>query len=256
MIDIDKAKELREQGYSYPKIAEELNCSVDWCKKNLASVSKNTQEKKAITQAIELAQSDSGITNGQIRQLVQTVYPYEASKEYEQIESKAMARFKAAINRSPNTVVRPYWMHPQNAQYSFSLVLSAVDAIMQNMTDEVNYISKQLDYNQSYDMSIRYAIIKLLLGSGLMPEGVENHCNTLSSIVDKLESKNIVGESADCTDMHRIYTCTEKCAPKKPSVQKCIVHENTLSMANGSEVQFTPDDGVLVGIEDVPMWIE
>lgn len=257
MIDIKKATELREQGWSYPQIAQELDCSVDWCKRNLASVSKNKNEKKVIEEAIKIAQSPDGITNRQIRHLVQTIYPYEATKEYEQIESKAMARFKAAINRTPNTVVRPYWMHPQNAQYSFNLVLSAVDAITHNMNDEVNYIRKQLDYGANVDPSIRFAIIKLLLGSGLVPEGAENHCNTLADIVNRLEDKNvIVGEEAERTDSHCINTCTEKCAPKKPSVQKCSVYENTLSGADDSVVQYTPDDGVLVGIDDVPMWIE
>lgn len=213
MIDLEKAKVLREQGYTYQEIAEKLGCSVDWCKRNLKGVSKNTQEKKAIDKATKIAQSNEGITNGEIRQLVQIVYPYEEAKEYATTEAKAMARFKAAINKAENTLIRPYWMKPQEAHYSLKLILAAVDNINQSMTTEVDYIRKQLDQDQSYDMSIRYAIIKLLLGSGLVPEGAENHCNTLSEIALRLEEKNNCVED-HYTKIHHINTCVKKCAPK------------------------------------------
>ena len=46
MVDKSKAAKLREQGYTYAQIADQLDCSEAWCRKNLVSVDKGimTQE--------------------------------------------------------------------------------------------------------------------------------------------------------------------------------------------------------------------
>jgi hypothetical protein len=190
MVDKVLASTLREQGMGYAEIAQQTGCSIDWCKRNLKGVSKNKSEKEAIKQCVSLAQSKDGITNGEIKSLVRSVYPFEDSKEYEIMEKKAITRFKSVINKSENTVVRPYWMQPRNANLSFRLVLSSVDIISQRMNDEVDNIRKILNLDIRYDSSVRYAIIKMLMGSGLAHEGVANHCEHLESVSCKLEERN------------------------------------------------------------------
>lgn len=190
MIDKQKATLLREQGSSYQEIADELGCSLDWCKRNLQGISKNSKEKDAIAQAIVLAQSTDGITNGEIRKLIYSIYPKENTEEYEEFEKKVISRFKVAIRKVDSTVIRPYWMHPQNAKQSVNLMLSAVDNLYMHLESEIDYIRKTLDYDESYDKSIRYALVKLLAGSDFVPEGVERHCENLSNAANKLEVIN------------------------------------------------------------------
>jgi hypothetical protein len=189
-VDKELAQKLKEQGMSYPEISSEVGCSVDWCKKNLKDIIKNKQEKEVVKEAVLKAKSKRGVTVSELKDLVKTIYTYENTKEYKDIEDKAVRRFKVAINKHTDTTVRPYWMCPENATLSFNLVLSAVDCLTLRMNDEVENIRKVLDYDGSYDMSIRYSIIKMLLGSNLTPEGLGNHCEQLMDIVQSLEGKN------------------------------------------------------------------
>jgi len=41
MVDKEEAIKLRKQGLTYSEISKLLNCSLDWCKKNLKNTTKN-----------------------------------------------------------------------------------------------------------------------------------------------------------------------------------------------------------------------
>jgi len=200
-VDKVLATKLREDGLGYKEIAQQLGCSEAWCKIYLKHVKKNTAEKAAIKHCIELARSEDAITNSGIKQGIRSVYPFEDSKECALLEKKAMTRFKNAINKAPNTVIRPYWMQPQNAQLSLDGVLEAVNDISMRMDDEVDAFRKKFNLNQSYDKSLRYTIIKMLYCSNLLPEGIENYCDYLSKVVSKLNGdytpSNTISNSAD-----------------------------------------------------------
>jgi len=187
MIDKARAIELREQGWTYKEIASELGCSENWCKINLKGIEKNTQEKDALDKAIKIATSPTGITHKEISDLVHTIHP----KEDIDMTNKAIDRFKKVIRKDPKAVIRPYWMHPDAPRESFNLVLGSVDVVMDKINEEINYIRQQLDYDRSYENSLRHAIVKMLLGSDMLPEGIINHCTTLENIVDKLESASV-----------------------------------------------------------------
>jgi hypothetical protein len=225
-----QAIELRAAGQTYQQIAESTGYSVDWCKKNLKDVEKNKDEKEAIKQAVKIAQSVTGITVAEIKYLVRSIYPQDGTKESQDMEEKAIKRFKAAIKKQPNTLIRPYWMQPENARISFNMLMSSVDNVMISLSEQVSYFRRELDLDSSYDLSIRYAIIKLLYGSGLTPEGVETHCDRLNDIVLMLEERNSdTGTDEGMHFMHSINTYTQKCAPNFPEVEKCIVQDYTFS---------------------------
>lgn len=188
-IDKAMATLLREQGMGYAEIALTLGCSVDWCKRALPGVSKNKPEKVAIALAVDASLSKEGITNGELRKIIRTVYPYTKGKAGEDMEQKTTARFKAVIRKDAKAIIRPYWMRPNEARRSLKMILSSVDMINQRMTDEVECIRRELDLDESYDNSLRYAILKMVMGTGLAREGVENHCRVLEDIVDKLEER-------------------------------------------------------------------
>lgn len=48
MVDKEKAIQLRKQGKKYSEIATLLNCSVDWCKKNLKGIKKEVTIKETL----------------------------------------------------------------------------------------------------------------------------------------------------------------------------------------------------------------
>jgi hypothetical protein len=218
----ENAIALREQGLGYAEIAEQTGYSVDWCKKNLKGVQKNKQEKSVLAEAIRIAQSNDGITNGAIKYLVRGMYPVDGTKEQEDMEKKAIARFKAAINKTDGTLIRPYWMQPENARLSFTKVLSAVDIIQQRMTDEVTQIRKELNLDNSYDNSLRYAIIKMLQGSTLAQEGLENHCDVLNNIANELDKRNNTNDMHHNAPYNILYEKVHSPnAPNFPSVEKC-----------------------------------
>lgn len=224
-----QAAELRAAGQTYQQIAESTGYSVDWCKKNLKDVEKNKDEKEAIKQAVKIAQSVTGITVAEIKYLVRSIYPQDGTKESQDMEDKAIKRFKAAIKKQPNTLIRPYWMQPEDARISFNMLMSSVDNVMISLSEQVYYFRRELNLDATYDLSIRYAIIKLLYGSGLTPEGVETHCDRLNDIVLMLEERNSDGMHF----LHSINTYTQKCAPNYPRVEKCIVQDYTFSDSVG-----------------------
>lgn len=196
------ATQLREQGLGYNEIAQQTGYSLDWCKKNLKTVQKNKHEKSVLAEAIVKAQSTQGITNGEIKYLVRGLYPVDGTKQQEEIEDKAIKRFKAAINRTAGTIIRPYWMQPENARMSFKMVVCAVDIVSEKMTDVVTTIRKELNLDFTYDNSLRYAIIKMLQGSNLAQEGLENHCDMLNNIANILDERNSVPVPTQ-EEMHR-----------------------------------------------------
>lgn len=83
-----------------------------------------------------------------------------------------------------------YWMQPNEAFESFRLVLSAVDIISLRMNDEIENIRRQLNLSESYDSSLRYEVIKMLQGSRLHSEGLENPCKMLENTAIKLTERN------------------------------------------------------------------
>ena len=189
--DKQEAIALREQGLSYREIAQQTGYSIDWCKQHLKGVSKNKEEKDLLMEAVHLAQSNTGITTGDIIRLVQIMYPYNNTKEQEDAQRRGILRFKSYIKKQPNTLIRPYWMKPENANLSFQSILSIVDNVSIHMNEEIIAIRKQFDYDTSYDKSIRFAVIKMLYCSGLLKEGVENHCAMLEEVVVELEKRNL-----------------------------------------------------------------
>ncbi len=222
-----QAVELRKVGQTYKEIAQTTGYSVDWCKKNLATVDKNSAEKHTIKEAIKLAQSNDGITGWQIEKLVRDVYPQQseqADKAYIDFINKAKVRFKTAINKEDNTVIRPYWMVPENGHTSLHLMLECVNSVQDSIDSCVTYMRQQLDLNDSHTRSIRFAVIKLLLDSNLAPEGVETCCDRLSTIAYKLDNPN---DRVYCppTLMHTVEDYTVKCALNKPRSEKCISAE-------------------------------
>ena len=53
-VDLALAIKLREEGLSYKQISAELGCSVDWCKRNLSSTTKNKLKEEKVSGGVIL----------------------------------------------------------------------------------------------------------------------------------------------------------------------------------------------------------
>lgn len=129
-VDKGKAIELKEQGKTYAEIAEELGCSVVWCKKNLKEVVKNKEGKEMLEKYILQSKSKQAITSGQIKKMLLTDF----AKELEAMSDTEADEFVAAKTKNikrkiaeAGGVVRPLWMHPEHSKESFGRMLDLVN---------------------------------------------------------------------------------------------------------------------------------
>lgn len=160
MIDKEKAIELRQAGLSYSEIATEVGCSEVWCKKYLKDVVKNSAEKEAISRCVELAKTASGITYGEISKEIISIginpYPDKA------VFDRAMKRFKSGINKVPGTLIRPYWMQPEESKQILQDVLLEINCLDERMWESVCNIRNKYGLDDSYNASLYRVITDLL----------------------------------------------------------------------------------------------
>jgi hypothetical protein len=190
MIDLELGISLREQGMTYIEIAKELGCSVVWCKVNLKDVSKNKGEKEILKEIILQSRTKEGITEGQIRNIARKLYPFNTTKEFLLEEKKIISRFKAHIRKDPESTIRPHFMKPENSIVIFHNVLNAVNEVNERITSIITEIRRENDMDDSYEMSLRYAIIKMLYGSSMSDTAVITYCNYLEKTSNKLDELN------------------------------------------------------------------
>lgn len=192
MIDKLKATLLRQQGLSYAEIAKELNCSLDWCKRNLQDIQKNIKDKSIINDLVKQARTTEGLTASQIRKVLPTCDDLSLNqKEQSEQELKAMRRLKTKVKAQDNTVIRPYWMKPTEAKRALDLVLQAVNLMDQRLYEEVQSIVQELELDETYIKSLSRAITQMTYGgSTLVPSSCVDMCENLSKTADELEKRN------------------------------------------------------------------
>lgn len=54
MVDYNTAVILRKKGLSYESIAQHLNCSAEWCKRNLKDIPKGDAESYEVSYKLEI----------------------------------------------------------------------------------------------------------------------------------------------------------------------------------------------------------
>jgi hypothetical protein len=133
MVNRKLAVQMREQGYGYATISQELGCSLDWCKKNLKDAHKpSKQEQNCLLQAVETSQSNSGITEEEIKGLVLEFVVDPDGLLFD----AAMIRFKDKILSTKNSLIRPVWMKDTNSKQTLRDVLKCVEMIKKVLIGE------------------------------------------------------------------------------------------------------------------------
>lgn len=202
MIDKVKAKELREQGLAYTEIATILDCSVIWCKKNLRGVSKNQPEQAMISSVlVPLAQSNSMLTNGQIRKEVRTIYPNDFTKAQQDREDASMQRVRTKVKQSKGAMVRPYWMLPTASLAVLYSVIREAQAMDDRMQEAIDVLRSEHSMDETYVKSLRYAINDLTL-AGTNSEPLQSKIDRLESIAIELCRRNPGSDSTKILPHH------------------------------------------------------
>ena len=190
-INKEKAIDLRKQGHTYQQIADALGCSVDWCKRNLSKIPKNTKSIDVYALCRQKAQSRDGITNQEIQHNIRLCFPEYTT--YKQIEPE-YKRIKRKLNQDKECVIRPHWMIPNKAQQCMSSLLMSVNALEDRINDEINTIRSELGLSDEYSRGLLYSLISLTSG-GVLLHGrpVESIIDGLQHAIEKLEDRNNIG---------------------------------------------------------------
>jgi len=195
MVDKQKAIKLRENGCTYTQISEQLGCSVDWCKRNLKGVKKNTTEIDILSECMTLALSNTGITNNEIQYIITKHIP--TLTEYKDIEP-VYKRIKRKIQQNKQAIIRPVWMNYKTPQTSFSSVLLSVNALNERIDDEINNIRRELQLGEEYTKPLKFAVFSLSqIGELFTGRPVDSVLSYLHDTIDKLQSANPSHEHDD-----------------------------------------------------------
>lgn len=138
MIDKKRGTELREIGLSYKEIANELGCSVQWCKTNLKSVPKNTKELALTEKCIKLGLRPEGVSTVELRMAL--IKEYNVVTEDGALTEEGLKlykKIKTKVRERDGTVIRPTWLQPNNVDPIYQAVLRAVDSIDRTITEEI-----------------------------------------------------------------------------------------------------------------------
>jgi len=193
MVDKVKALELRESGLTYQQIADELKCSLDWCKRNLKGHCKHTIERPTVQRLISSAKLKSGITSGDIKAQARALYPDDfvkgSGKKDEQ--AKHIKRIKAKVKKDKQALVRPYWLVPEDAKDIFHSMLRKLQQRDEQLQEDVDEIRQEFNLDSSYSDSLMYAMVTMSAkGSIIMKRSVVKEIDRLGEIVEELELRN------------------------------------------------------------------
>lgn len=167
MIDKEKAIELRREGFTYQQIAEDLGCSVQWCKTNLKDIPKNTRELDLLKKCISLARRPEGMSTLDLRYNIIQHYPeFNSGEGLSEEGLKLYKKLKIKIRENGGTIIRPAWLQPDNVDNIFKAVIQAVDNLDRRVDEEIqdvlriisppekdrNYVYKSLE-NQIFNLT-------------------------------------------------------------------------------------------------------
>jgi len=191
MVDLVKAKELRESGKTYDEISKELDCSLAWCKLYLKGVTKNIMEVDAMDKLLVKAKSNTGITSGEISYALCKVKPHERTKEETEAHEKSVRRVKTKIKAQDGTLIRPYWVVPEQAEAIYHSMLRKLQAKDERDQEDIDNLMEEFGLDESYVTSLKFALYSLsTIGSSILKHSVVDEINRIGEVVEELESRN------------------------------------------------------------------
>lgn len=188
MVDIDKAKALRANGMSLQQVADELGCSLAWCKQNLKGTKAPSRDKPIIEAVRTKGKTPDGITSTEVRAQVKQAYKDLQGTD---LEAKVRDIKKAARRDNADVLIRPYWMIPTMAKDCTELMLEFANEVWQFKEHLARKYRREFDLDESYHKAIIYALTAMSSGENnkLMPQGLLSYGQQLDRIQAELQSR-------------------------------------------------------------------
>jgi hypothetical protein len=151
----EQAAILRAEGNTYPKIVELLDgqVSLDWCKRNLKNVQKETKKETLDRKARELAIRREGVSD---RELVNLAFEVLGTVEKGDI-TKLKRRIKRRGKQDKTMLVRPSWLSTQNPVGSLHTMNTLAHTLYEYTQEMVD------DYMSAYPEANRFKVLQELV---------------------------------------------------------------------------------------------
>jgi len=192
MIDKKLGELLRSKGNSYKDIADALQCSVAWCKLNLKDVVQLTPEIESVKELTVKAKSKDAITSGDITVATRKLYPTNNfTKEQKEEDLKNIKRIRDKVKVDDDSVIRPYWLVPDQATESFHALLRLLEERDNRDQEDIDNYRAQFGLDTSYSESIGYALLSMSArGSKILKRSVVTEINRIADIAEVLDARN------------------------------------------------------------------
>lgn len=228
-INKQKAVDLRLSGLTHQQIADQLGCSLDWCKQNLKGIGKQTKHSLLIDQVRQIGRTVKGITNLDVFMLIKNAYPQLPAKDLTELISDIK---KAARRGCKDVTIRPDWMPPETSKRSLETMISMGQEVYEFKQSLAEKYREEFNLDADYQSGIVYELSKLSAGKNnkLMPMGLVRYGTYLESIADTLDErhKQIASyENEGCINAP-IDSCKFINAYQRDSPQAFILEEEEL----------------------------
>jgi hypothetical protein len=189
-VDKEKAVALRQQGLTHIEIAQQLGCSIAWCKANLNGIKKPSKDADLINEVRRLGRSKDGVTTGEIRRLVEQYHPTMNGKTL----SNKVDQIKQSSKRGhKDVIIRPYWLLPDRPQETINLMMDLAQSIYERIDSAALDYRQAFNLDESYHKSVVYQLVALSAGenNNLLPQGILNYGDYLTSLSEVLSDRNM-----------------------------------------------------------------
>lgn len=208
-VDKEKAKTLRQMGLNYQDIANEIGCSLDWCKRNLKGVPKGSKEDQLKRICVDLAKQPRGVDNYTLIGEIIKVFP-EHFKDNSLTDGGLLLlkRLKYHIKKEEGTLIRPTWLKPHHADDLFTSIIKIVDNLDRRMDEEIMELIDRVNPEKK-EISSMY-------------KSIERQVFMLSSFGRQFHKQNIPELIAS------LEKTVEELKKRCPDVQKKVTYEPSL----------------------------
>lgn len=194
-IDKEKAISLRESGKSYKEISEELNRSIDWCKRNLKGTKKKDIEQDDYKELVDKGRSRECITKGDIFSKLIVDYSEEdalGKEAFMKARKNQGRRVKDRLSKEEGVIIRQAWIHPDRARQSFNNMLMYIN-MLNDVLDE--YVRSHLaevgfEDDKNYDSALAFLILNSQFGQRIYKNYSQGVFEAIEKAVDKVEERN------------------------------------------------------------------
>lgn len=180
---LDKALVLRKQGASLSQIAQQLDVSEWWCKKNLKNV--ESEVKRKYESLYKKSKTSAGVSKTEVAQELDI---YELpEKEVSKSMNSAVRRIRS---NSKENVVRPDWMVPEVSMFVTNQVVQASMDIEDRCNEEAFLLYCTLKANTPEDKHNELPSVKKIKAAmlSLAMATVATGKNSSSKLTSWLES--------------------------------------------------------------------